>query len=427
MPVADKIIGTEFAHFYNLIGLMVEWPRSEILSWQDQKLRELIAHAYNNTAYYKTLMRAAGMSPDDIQTISDLKKLPVLKKETLNNNFYEFVPRNLNKIRYKESATGGTSGDPLKFLLDYRAKSFTTASTMFNWQKVGYHYGDKYIALGSHSLMTNYELPLKYKFYNALRRRIPLNGINLSNEVLVSYVRLIKERNVRFIYGYASAIFLLAQYILETGIKIKHIQACFTTSEMLLENYRNVIRLAFDCEILDCYGASDGGVMAFKKNDDEYFVSYNSILETHDDFESSTGKLLCTDLFNYAMPFIRYEIGDVVKLKDYKESTGYNGQVIQKVYGRSSDVFRLGNGRVLTGPGFTVLFRDKNVNAYRMKLIDPFTILIELKKNRQYSAANENDILSALKKQAGDDCKIIISHVKDFSKHPNGKMNYFLT
>ena len=127
------------------------------------------------------------------------------------------------------------------------------------------------------------------------------------------------------------------------------------------------------------------------------------------------------------MPFIRYEIGDVVKLKDYKESTGYNGQVIQKVYGRSSDVFRLGNGRVLTGPGFTVLFRDKNVNAYRMKLIDPFTILIELKKNRQYSAANENDILSALKKQAGDDCKIIIRHVKDFSKHPNGKMNYFLT
>lgn len=416
---------TKFSQSLNMIFEMNSWTSGEIEQWQNFKLQNLVKHAYENTSYYRNLFDRMKIRPEDVRTKSDLSGLPVLKKSDILQNPDDFIPKNINQIKYINAATGGTSGDPLQFLLDYRSKSFGTACSIYYWNKFGYKYGQKYIALGSSSLSINNKISLKKSIYNNLRGRISLNGIGLTDEVLNEYVSLIKREGIHFIYGYASSIFLLAEFVIKKSIKINQIKACFTTSEVLTDYYRTVIKNAFNCNILDCYGASDGGVTAFEIKDDLYCVGYNCVIEVHELYDENLGKILCTDLFNYAMPFIRYELGDVIRLAPSSKGNGYNGQIINKIYGRTSDIFRLGNGRVLTGPGFTVLFKDINVKAYHIELISPLEISVQLIKKDTFTNDDENIIISTFKKHAGDECNIVIEYVERIIYSGSGKTRYF--
>ena len=102
--------------------------------------------------------------------------------------------------------------------------------------------------------------------------------------------------------------------------------------------------------------------------------------------------------------------------------------MITKVYGRSSDVLYLENGKVLTGPGFTILFKDLNVEAYQITKVDRMHLLFKIIKSTDYKDEEEEEIIiSTLKKQAGNDCKITLKYVSDFPVLKSGKKQYFCT
>lgn len=425
LAFADSFLKTNIHHSLNIIREMNNWSKEEVTQWQNENLQNLIKHAYENTSYYRLLFDKLGIRPEEIRSSLDLSKLPVLTKKDIIKNIQDFIPKNINQIKHLKASTGGTSGDPLQFLLDFKSKSFGTASSIYFWNIFDYKYGQKYIAMGSSSLNINDKIHLKNKIYNKLRGRIPLNGIGLSDELLMKYVHIIKKGNIQFIYGYASSIFLLADFIIKNNIIIDHIKACFTTSEVLTKNYRDSIKAAFNCKILDCYGAGDGGVTAFGIKDDYYCVGYNCVVEIHDCNNENSGKILCTDLLNYAMPFIRYELGDVVELAPLSEEYDYNGQIIKKINGRSSDIFHLGNGRKLTGPGFTVLFKDINVKAYSIKLISPLEISVSILKKETFTHKDEERIYESFKQQAGHECRIVIKYVDKIEYTGSGKTRYF--
>jgi phenylacetate-CoA ligase len=197
-----------------------------------------------------------------------------------------------------------------------------------------------------------------------------------------------------------------------------HIEACFPTSEVLLPKYRELLEEVF-INVVDGYGARDGGIIAFETGKSIYEVGYNTIIEVDDE-----QNLLITDLFNYATPFIRYSIGDRVDL--LKESKGYNGDVLTKIYGRTSDIIYLDNGKVLTGPAFTVLFGKLNINEYRLTKESGLKILVEITVNNKY---NENDyylLKNSISAQIGKDCILEIRKVKELLPGKNGKRNYFI-
>ncbi len=95
----------------------------------------------------------------------------------------EIIPSNLHSLNYKFNSTGGSSGAPLKFLLDIDSWSFTTANKIYNWGKIGFNHGDSHIAIGSSSLFPNSN-SWKHSIYHWLKNEIPLNGMNMSSEVM---------------------------------------------------------------------------------------------------------------------------------------------------------------------------------------------------------------------------------------------------
>jgi len=428
LPVADKIIGTNISYFYKLIKKMNSFSKDEILNWQNQKLLCLLKHAYKNTKYYNNLFNEMGLKLEYFNSIDDLVKIPILTKELIRKNYSDLIPNNINSYPFIKSATGGSTGDSLIFLCDKKSWSYCTANTIVNWERCNYNYGDKYIALGSTSLFIDKKRSFKHLIYYNLKKKICLSGINMTDQVCEDYVKIIKKNKIKFIYGYASSIYLLAKYVIESNQKIK-IHSCFPTSEILTKIYRKTIIDAFSCKILDGYGAGDGGINAFEHEYGFFEVGYNSILflETKNDNEIDCPVLL-TDLFNYSMPLINYKIGDEVQIDNKQnENYSYNGQIINKVLGRTSDIIQLENGNILTGPGFTILFKDLPVEYYSIQKIGVNSIKCSIQKLPSFNKNHENMIIATFKKQFGSDCNIVIDFQYEVKLTKSGKRQYFIT
>ncbi len=427
MQLTDRVMHTNVMYYLKKIENMSKWSSAEIDNWQNEKLQNLIKHAYNNTEYYSNLMKKLKLNPSDIKTKNNLHKLPILTKNDIINNYNKIVPKNINAFYYKKHSTGGSTGEPMRYLLDYNTWSFTSAYGIYSWEKFGYNYGDPCALLGSSSLFPKNKKSFKHKIQNRLLRKYPFNAMNMSDKILFNYVKEIKRKRIKFIYGYASAIYLLSKFVLDKNIDLSNIKACFSTSEILTDEYRSTIEKALHCKVMDCYGARDGGMSAYEIKPHEYYVSYNSIVELKE-YQNNTGEILTTDLLNYAFPFIRYQLGDEIALSKYENhKSNFNGQVITKVFGRIPDVMRLENGNILTGPGFTVLFKDLPVKAYRFKKIGYMQIECEIQKNMGYTKNEESLIIATLKKHSGEDCDIKIKYIDEFELPLSGKRHYFIS
>ena len=426
MPIADKAIHTNLIKYYHIIKKMNTWSKEDIYCWQLEKLRDLLEYSYNNTDYYRNLFNTINIKPKDINSIDDLSKLPILTKKIIRDNQSELISKRIDSLYYKKGSTGGSTGDPLIYLHDNDSWSFVNANNIFNWEKTGYRYGNKFLALGSTSLYVNKKPSLKHKIYYQLKNKEAVSGINMSDDVCEKYCELIKKENIKYIYGYASSIYLLAKYVFVNNINLP-IKVCFSTSEVLKDIYRETIQKAFKCKIIDCYGANDGGITAFSHTKGFYEVGYNCIVRIKDPNENGEGTILLTDLFNYAMPFINYEIGDVIQIDlSINKQYNYNGQIINKILGRTSDIIILGNGHTLTGPGFTILFKDIPVDYYCIEKVDKNSIICWIIKLPSFNEKHEKLIYETLRKQCGEEISIIIKETQKPFLSPSGKALYFL-
>lgn len=422
LPIIDLITGSKILHYYLLIKKLNKSSKIEIIKWQNRKLKEIVLHAYYQTKYYKNLFDKSKINPNNI-TIDNLNSIPILTKKNIIENFNDLVPSNISKIKYKKASTGGSTGDPLVFYNDLNSISFTTANKIINWQKSDYLYGDKYLALGSSSLFPTNKKSFKHKLYYFIRGGIPFNAMNMSDKKIQEILKIILKKKINYIYGYASAIYLLAKYVVKNNIKIK-ILACFPTSEVLTELYRKTILDAFNCKIINSYGARDGGITAFEIEQARFQIGYNSIAKIKNSNKNDQGELLVTDLLNFSLPFINYQIGDNVSI--YNSESNSNGQVFSTINGRTSDIIHLKNGNIITGPGFTILFKDLNVIAYKIIKIDPLKLKIEILPNINFEKSEEQLIYNTFKKHAGKECDIIIEYVDKFKTSNSGKKQYFI-
>jgi phenylacetate-CoA ligase len=251
----------------------------------------------------------------------------------------------------------------------------------------------------------------------------------MSDKVIDRHLKIIMKKQITAIYCYPSAIYFLACYAEKEKLRLPSLRLINTTGEILPDEYRKKIISVFECNLIDSYGASDGGLAAFESAPGIYKVGYNCIVEIENkSAHNGQGKILATDLFNYAQPFIHYEMGDEICLLDHARSKNYyNGQIITKIWGRDLDIIRLENGHVLMGMAFTGFFRTLNIFAFRITKVGKMHIECMLQKNQNYRQDEENLIRSTFKEQAGDECKISFKYVENFEEIYSGKRNYFIS
>lgn len=425
LPVADRVMGTRLCHWYRAIGRMQRWTPEQVTQWQEQQLQAFVAHAYNHTVYYRRLFDRLGLTPNDIRCAEDLKKLPVITKEIVNAHYDELVPDNFSRFPHRKIRTGGTTGEPMTYLCSEEVWGYVTAAKIFYWRKTGYRYGDAFVALGSSSILSQ-RPSFARRVYDRLRNEHPLNSVDINPEKCRQYAEYLQRNRIRYLYGYAAALYVFTRYVADNHIDLTQIKAVFTTSENLPDNYRTLMEQTYQCRVMDCYGARDAGITAYETQRGCYPVGYNAIAEIVDPIGEHTGTLLTTNFLNYCFPLIRYQFGDIVELAE-PDGSRYNGQIIQRVMGRTSSVIQLANGHTLSATGIAMVMRHFDIVAFDIRKSAPLEVTLRLQPTAQYSETQETTLREELRRYVGDDCSIRIVHVDRFEPLPNGKHQYFYT
>jgi len=391
-----------------------QWlPFSEIELYQNQKLQHLLTHAYENVPYYHRLFRTLGLKPTDIKTQHDLKKLPILTKETIRKNLSELIPMNYEKESLMPTATGGSTGEPMKFYINDNWQAWNMAAAYRQWNWAGYDIGDKLIYLWSSPHDIYFQEALKNRLLNFFHRTRYLDALQLTENTMDEYIKVLQLYHPKIINAYASAIYILAEYMEKKGINDIHPKAILTSCEMLFPFQRAVIEKTFGCRVYDYYSGRDttfhagecsehigyhmaleNAVVEFLKNNEA--VSYGEI-----------GKMIITDLENYAMPFIRYEIGDLGKLSDETCPCGRHLPLLKEISGRIRDVIVTKDGKYLTGAFISTLFYDKRgrtkgIKQYQFIQQTKDHAILKIVKAEDFSQEKLDKIIEKITSQCGD-------------------------
>ena len=404
-----------------------QWLKEEELKkMQELRLIKLIKHAYENVPYYHRMFKERGLKPEDIKTTKDLAKLPVLTRDDIRKNFDDLTAKNYDQKKMVLASTGGTTGEPLKF---YRPKDRGWANAA--WYRAlrwyGFEIGDKHAYLWGNPFDASAQSKLSQRIGRFLRRTIFLDAFQMSEEKMKRFSYKLRNFKPKVIIAYASAAYLLAEFLKTESIVINP-EAVVTTAEKLFDHQRETIRDVFQCEVFEYYGSREVSSMAYEcpNHTGLHISAEHVVLEfvkngSEPVSSGELGTILVTDLHNYAMPFIRYQNGDIGTSSDEYCTCGRNLPLIKSIEGRITDIIVSGKGKFISSPVLTVLFKDLPIRQYQVVQKKENKILIKIVKENGYSEKDSRTVIRRLRQGVSEKIEIRLEFVKSIPATISGK------
>ncbi len=234
--------------------------------------------------------------------------------------------------------------------------------------------------------------------------------------------------NAEYIRGYPDPIYFISNYIKKNNFKIKKFKAVNVTGNTLFPQVRKLIEEVFQAPVYDSYSC-EAGANVFECSTHESYHSCMeyAISEIIDNNNSTRGRLITTDLLNYAVPFIRYDSQDYLNNQDKPCSCGRGLKTIKSIEGRDSDILITPKGKYLIVHNFTGYFEwIKSVEKFQIEQTKINEFTFRLKVNEKYSKEIENKIKDYWKNYIGDNVLIIINIVDEIPLTSSGKRRFLI-
>jgi phenylacetate-CoA ligase len=360
--LAHELAYPGFTEHYRML-LKNQWKDYPSLKKeQDEALKALVRHSYDNVPYYHRLFRDMSLRPEDIRTVEDLQKLPILTKATIKANWDQFTPANLSKIKHVSKGTGGSTGTPLVYRMSKNDLMMCMCQQVRGWSYLGYEFGDAMVQMGGTSLTLGIKNSAMKRAHELVRHVRILSSFDMTEKGMHEYVSIMNRFKPEFVFGYSTSLYFLSQWLLKKEIGVHRPEAVFTTAERLFPKARKSIEEAFDCGVFDSYGVNDGGVSAAEcdRREGLHINTERSIMEVVADdmhqVSKGDGLILATSLHNYAFPFIRYDTGDYATITDENCSCGRGYRLLKEIRGREQEMLVTPEGKYIHGEFFTHIF-----------------------------------------------------------------------
>lgn len=406
------------------------WEPERIESNQIQRLRELLAYCNRHSAWYRDRWAEHGIDVGSVSSLNDLTKFPITTRAMMRDNAFRIRSCATN-LSFVEKSTGGSSGAPLQFLIERHANDRRVAATFRGYGWAGASPGTKQAHLWGINLgQLSMRQRLKERIYSRmLYRRDMLNSFEMSESNFSHYVRRLNRYRPRTLVAYANPLFVLARAIEERGIQVHRPASIIVGSEKLYEHQRELIERAFGSPVFETYGSREFTLIAAEcdLHSGLHITSENLIVEVVDDdgrpaASGEEGQVVVTDLFNTAMPFIRYQIGDRAVAGTGTCPCGRGLPLLDRIVGRQMDVLRLPDGRRLPGIFFPHLLKDFPA-VRQFQVVQPRKDLIRLKLVvGQHWDSNDGETLrSRILKNIGTSSQLEIHRVDQIDLTAAGK------
>jgi len=406
------------------------WSKEEIEEYQIRQLCSIVEYAYNNVPYYKRVFDERGIVPSDIQSFDDLKRLPLLTKEIIRDNFDNLLSRSYPRYKMITCNTGGTSGKRLFFLEPAESPLIEWAFITTLWKRVGFRPSDIRITIGD--VPISQKAGRKYWEFDPLRREWKFSPFHLSNENLPEYLEKFKEINCRYIHGFVSSLTVIAMFILDNNITdLPKVDAVLASSEPMYDWQQDLLARAFQTRIFRWYGQNEKVILAGeceKNRTYHIFPEYGYAEVVHPDgtpvaAENEVGELVGTGFYNRAMPLIRYRLDDWGQIQKGDCSCGRNHRFLKNLEAKrvvNMIVSKRGHFISTTAVYIRGGILD-NVERFQFYQEKKGELILKIVKGKNYKHQDTQNIMAELNSQIGDSVDIRIVFVEEIPLTEGGK------
>ena len=408
------------------------YPPEKIEEQQFHLLKNLLIHAQKNCPFYTNRFQEAGFDPFRFNSMTELKKIPALTKKDIQANLDTLTASNYLPEQLVENKTGGSTGSPLLFCLD-RERLFSRKASSFRHDRwAGWDIGMKTAVLWGHHRdflgEQNWKSKFRAEYYD---RKLILDTSDITSEKLDKFVTALNDYKPEIYVAYANSMFLYARYIKENKIiEFNRPKAIITSAELLTSEQRQLIEGVFDCKVFNRYGCRETSIVASECSEHTgmHISSETLYLEFQKGNKTTeTGsKIIITDLLNYGMPLIRYQIEDMGKAVSGDCRCGRTLPRMEISGGRMTDFLITSDNRVISGASMTIYFIATVIGIAQAQLIQRKRneLIIKIVKSGQFSNNTEVEISRKIAEFFGKEMKFVIEYTDNIPTTDSGKYRF---
>ncbi len=391
---------------------------SDIVSLKTQnenKIRELIKHTISNCNFYFRFKGA--------ELISDF---PVINKTLIKENQDSFIARNIRRKDMISITTSGSTGTPFKTFHDIKKKARNYADTLFFAEMAGYELGHRLVYL---KIWVKQKMRSRQQYW--LQNIVPVDVIHFNEREIGRLLKILESDKSTFsVIGYASVLEEICKYLDKRnyGQVRSNIRSMIAISETLNEYTRASILRYFRVPVVSRYSNLENGIIAQQKihdNSHRYLINtasyYVEILKIDSDTpaeDGELGRIVVTDLYNYALPMIRYDTGDIGAMDC--DPLNSERKYLKTVEGRKLDLLYDTAGNLISS--FLVyknMWQYTEINQYQ--LIQESDREYTFRINATVQFKKEEKLIAEFKEFLGKDASLRVEYVSEIPLLSSGK------
>lgn len=327
------------------------WSAAQWSVWREKQLGYILHRAATQVPYYREHWRRRRLDGDR-GSYDALANWPILDKEEVRRNPLAFVAEDRRVGRMFHEHTSGSTGKPLDLWWSRDTVRKWYALLEARWRRwYGISRNDRWAILGGQPVVPVSQRRPPFWIWNSALNQLYMSSYHLAPDLIPSYLDALALYRVRYIWGYTSALYSLAQETLRLGREDIRLTVAVTNAEPLSDHQRQLIAAAFQCPVRETYGMAEIVAAASECDGGRLHewpeVGMTELFVDDPTTESNSGDLICTGLLNADMPLIRYRVGDRASLATTQEQCpcGRRLPVITSIEGRTDDLLITPDGR----------------------------------------------------------------------------------
>ncbi|MBE9556431.1 MAG: phenylacetate--CoA ligase family protein [Proteobacteria bacterium] len=416
------------------------WPAEKLRAMQFRQLETLLRQAWRSTPFYRERLNSLTLDGRFRMTEDILREIPVLTREDIQSAGPALNSTRLRREHGKTSVlkSSGSTGKPVEVLTTGLAGTFWKA---FSIRGHFWHQRDlsKKVAairkledgkaLYPKGGLSNFWSPDLKGLYPTG----PCAVLNITTP-LEQQAEWLQRQKAQYLSSVPTNIFALARHCIEHKIKLPDLMEVRTLGEALRPELRNLCREAWGVEVVDLYSCQEIGHIALQCPDHEHYHVHAEriLLEILDEQGNSLGpgkmgRVVITDLHNFATPLIRYEVGDIGELGE-PCSCGRTLPVLKRVLGRFRNMLLMPSGGlkypIFGYDGYTDIIPIKQFQ-FVQKTLD--MIEVRLVTERRMDMAEETRFGDLIRKRLAHPFHVTFSYHEEIPRSVSGKFEDFVS
>lgn len=412
----------------NVLREIKNIPEPEYTAYVERKKQEIVDYHLKHNPFYKEFNKS--------HKYTSWEEVPVMQKKDLQRPLEERFSTDYNSTNSYVGKTSGSSGHPFIFAKDRfcHALSWAEFNDRYRWYGIDL---DKSVQARFYGIPLDrfgyYKERIKDRF--GFRYRFPI--FDLSDDKMEEFLLEFQKKSFDYINGYTSSIVLFAKFLKKKRLILKEIcpnlRLCIVTSEMFFEEDKILLEETFGVPIVNEYGASELGLLAFQNPDGDWILNSETMhVEVLDEKGKKVpageeGRIVITSLYNRAHPFIRYDIGDTGALA---ENSTLKKPFLKKLLGRTNDVAVLPSGKIVPGLTFyyvtkSVIENDGHIKEFIVQQTEPGSFKIIYVSENELIPDKKKKIREAMETYLEKGLELRFEHRIMLNRNKRGKLKQF--